>query len=120
MEQFLLAYDSDLAPVVGQQITLTSANSAAAGPRIDLLIARAAAPFISKSLNGTVTECDLVAQVGAARVGVVHGDATSLAGWGFAAARLDEPQHRRCIARGGGTGPIRLCLMWRARASSLT
>jgi hypothetical protein len=63
VEQFLLAFDTDLAPIVGQQITLTSANSATAGPRIDLLIARAGTPFISKSLNGMVTECDLVAQV---------------------------------------------------------
>lgn len=63
VEQFLLAFDSDLAPVVGQQITLTSANGSAVGPRIDLLMQRAAAPFVSKSLNGVVTECDLVAQV---------------------------------------------------------
>jgi YVTN family beta-propeller protein len=63
MERFTLAFDSDLAPIVGQQVTLTSDNGAAAGPRIDLLIARAAAPFPSKSLNGVVTECDLVAQV---------------------------------------------------------
>jgi hypothetical protein len=62
VEQFLLAFDSDLAPIVGQQITLTSSNAAAVGPRIDLLMARAAAPFNSKALNGTVTECDLVAQ----------------------------------------------------------
>ena len=39
----------------------------------------------------------LVAQVGAARVGIVHGDAGSLAGWGFAADRLDDPGHRRWI-----------------------
>ena len=63
VEQFLLAFDSDLAPIVGQQITLTSSNSAAVGPRIDLLIARAGAAFVSKALNGAVTECDLVAQV---------------------------------------------------------
>lgn len=63
VEQFLLAFDSDLAPIVGQQITLTSANASAVGPRIDLLMQRAAAPFVSKSLNGSVTECDLVAQV---------------------------------------------------------
>jgi hypothetical protein len=63
VEQFLLAFDSDLAPIVGQQITLTGANGTAVGPRIDLLIARAGAPFTSKALNGTVTECDLVAQV---------------------------------------------------------
>jgi DNA-binding beta-propeller fold protein YncE len=63
VEQYLLAFDSDLAPIVGQQVTLTSTNSAAAGPRIDLLIQRAGAPFVSKSLNGAVTECDLVVEV---------------------------------------------------------
>jgi DNA-binding beta-propeller fold protein YncE len=49
VEQFLLAFDSDLAPIVGQQITLTSTNAAVAGPRINLLIGRTA-----------VNECDLV------------------------------------------------------------
>ncbi|MBM0106424.1 hypothetical protein JM946_16955 [Steroidobacter sp. S1-65] len=62
-EQFMLAFDSDLAPIVGQQITLTKTNAAAVGPRIDLLQARAAAPFTSKILDGTVTECDLVAKL---------------------------------------------------------
>jgi sugar lactone lactonase YvrE len=63
VEQFILAFDTDLAPIVGQQITLTSDNRTIVAPRIDLLMQRAAAPFVSKSLNGTVTECDLVAQV---------------------------------------------------------
>ncbi len=62
VEQFLLAFDSDLAPIVGQQITLTATNAAVAGPRIDLLLRRAAAPFVSKSLSGAGTECDVVAQ----------------------------------------------------------
>ena len=39
----------------------------------------------------------LVAQVGEARVGIVHGDAASLAGWGFAHDRLDDPSHARWI-----------------------
>ena len=39
----------------------------------------------------------LVARVGEARVGIVHGDAASLAGWGFAQERLDDPAHRRWI-----------------------
>ncbi len=39
----------------------------------------------------------LVARVGEARVGIVHGDAASLAGWGFAHDRLDDPGHRRWI-----------------------
>src|SRR5690606_19528949 len=50
VEAFVLAFDSNMAPIVGQQVTLTSANLAAAGPRIDLLKARANAG-----------ECDLVA-----------------------------------------------------------
>ena len=43
LEQFVLAFDSNLAPIVGQQITLTSTNAATVGGRINLLIARAAA-----------------------------------------------------------------------------
>jgi hypothetical protein len=39
----------------------------------------------------------LVARVGDARVGIVHGDAGSLAGWGFAHDQLDKPAHRRWI-----------------------
>jgi hypothetical protein len=39
----------------------------------------------------------LVAQVGDARIGIVHGDAASLAGWGFARDRLDDPTHLRWI-----------------------
>jgi len=63
VEQYLLAFDSDLAPIVGQQVTLTSANAQSVGPRIDLLIARASAPFVSRALGGTTMECDLVAHV---------------------------------------------------------
>ncbi|HEX3475166.1 MAG TPA: hypothetical protein VHT91_09020, partial [Kofleriaceae bacterium] len=62
VEQFLLAFDTDLAPVVGQQVTLDASNAAAVGPRIDLLIARARAPFASKALGPGATECDLVAR----------------------------------------------------------
>jgi hypothetical protein len=50
VEAFMLAADSNLAPIVGQQVTLTRKNFAAAWPRIDLLIARAA-----------LGECELVA-----------------------------------------------------------
>jgi hypothetical protein len=39
----------------------------------------------------------LTARVGDARIGIVHGDAASLAGWGFAQDRLDDPAHRRWI-----------------------
>jgi DNA-binding beta-propeller fold protein YncE len=49
VEAFILAFDSNMYPIVGQQITLTGSNGAVAGPRIDLLMARADAG-----------ECDLV------------------------------------------------------------
>jgi DNA-binding beta-propeller fold protein YncE len=62
VEQFLLAFDSDLAPIVGQQVTLDAQDANAAGPRIDLLIARAMTPFASQVLGAGATECDLVAR----------------------------------------------------------
>ncbi|HEV7733904.1 MAG TPA: hypothetical protein VGR62_17170 [Candidatus Binatia bacterium] len=49
VEQFMLAFENNIAPVVGQQITLTSTNGATVGGRIDVLIARANVP-----------ECDLI------------------------------------------------------------
>lgn len=63
VEQFVLAFDSDLAPIVGQQMTLSRANATMAGPRIDLMIQRAKTPFVSKELGGQVTECDLIANL---------------------------------------------------------
>jgi DNA-binding beta-propeller fold protein YncE len=61
--EYMHAVDSDLAPIVGQQVTLDNTNAAVAGARVDLLIARAKAAFVSKELGGAVTECDLVASV---------------------------------------------------------
>lgn len=63
LEQYTLAFDTDLAPIVGQQVTLTNTNGSAVNPRIDLLLARARASFNSKVLGGAVTECDVVAKV---------------------------------------------------------
>ncbi|WP_198414824.1 YncE family protein [Piscinibacter terrae] len=60
---FMMAFDSDLAPIVGQQITLTATNASAVSGRIDLLLQRAKTPFVSKELGGVVTECSLVARV---------------------------------------------------------
>ena len=67
-------FPSDLAPIVGQQVTLTSTNGGVANPRIDLLIARADASFQSFMLGGTVTECDLIVKgnVGAHPAGWVR------------------------------------------------
>jgi DNA-binding beta-propeller fold protein YncE len=63
VEQFILAFDTDIAPIVGQQVTLTRASGAEVQERIDLLQERAGAAFTSKLFGGTVTECDLVAKV---------------------------------------------------------
>lgn len=63
LEDFMFAFDNDLAPIVGQQITLTASNAAVVNPRINLLIQRANAPFVSKEFGGLVKECDLVAAV---------------------------------------------------------
>jgi DNA-binding beta-propeller fold protein YncE len=61
--EFVLAFDAELAPVVGQQMTLTAASGADANNRIGLLEMRAAAG-----------ECDLIAKAdtGTARKGYLY------------------------------------------------
>ncbi|MGI9308276.1 MAG: hypothetical protein ACR2P6_03370, partial [Gammaproteobacteria bacterium] len=54
VEQFQLAFDANLKPIVGQQITLSATSGAATGTRIDLLIARAAAGDAQLVVKGTV------------------------------------------------------------------
>jgi 6-phosphogluconolactonase (cycloisomerase 2 family) len=54
MERFMLAFDSNLAPIVGQQTTLTSTNAGTVGGRIDLIIARAAASECDVVVKGTL------------------------------------------------------------------
>jgi DNA-binding beta-propeller fold protein YncE len=49
--EFLFAFDNNVRPIVGQQITLTAGNAAVVGPRIDLLRARAG-----------VGDCELIAK----------------------------------------------------------
>ena len=61
ISKFMLAFPSELAPIVGQQVTMTPANRPAADPRIDLLIARAQAMNPS-SASPQQHECDLVVQ----------------------------------------------------------
>jgi YVTN family beta-propeller protein len=60
VEAAMLAFDSDLAPIVGQQVTLDDSNFADVSARIDLLEQRAGAAFVSAVLGGATTECDLV------------------------------------------------------------
>ncbi|MEM7434068.1 MAG: hypothetical protein AAF436_02880 [Myxococcota bacterium] len=62
VEELMLAFDSDLAPVVGQQVTLDDTNLADVSPRLTLLEQRAGAVFVSAVLGGLTTDCDLVAK----------------------------------------------------------
>jgi len=84
LERFLLAFDSNLAPAVGQQLTLASADPAATA-RLDLLIARAAAG-----------DCDLVAK------GTIAGEARGFlreVDGLFASDRAAEPPRTRDALR---------------------
>ncbi len=64
LQAFIHAFDTNLAPVVGQQVTRTSTNAGVANPRIDLLIARAAASWAMVNTTGGVVsgarECELI------------------------------------------------------------
>jgi YVTN family beta-propeller protein len=90
VESFLFAFDSNLDPLVGQQITRTSTNGAQVGARIDLLVARAA--------EGA---CELVAK------GVVNGEARGwlLQGSAFQSDRADEPALSDATLRQLATSP---------------
>ena len=67
LRAFLYGFPTESAPVLGQSITLTTTNKAAAAARVDLLIVRAIVTL-------PVPECDLVAS------GSINGTAT---GWSF-------------------------------------
>jgi hypothetical protein len=55
----------------------------------ELRAAASTVPGAAAGLAGLAMHC--VARVGDLTVGIVHGDATSLAGWGFAHDALDQP-----------------------------
>ncbi len=59
MEAFMMAFDTGLAPVVGQQVTLTSDNFSDVVDRIQLLLARARTPYATL-VHPHGNECDLV------------------------------------------------------------
>ena len=103
MAQFVMVFDSDLAPVVGQQITLSSTSGGSVGVRIDLLIARAEASFTSQILGGVVKECELVASVvesGQER-GYLYDPASDLFDPDDGGAGIDDPTLRAKVATPG-------------------
>lgn len=67
LEAFVMAFETNLAPIVGQQVTLTNQSGFDVRDRVDLLIERAGTPFVIPH-EGTATECDLVV------TGVVDGE----------------------------------------------
>jgi hypothetical protein len=62
LEAFVLASPTDIAPIVGQQVTISPANYNVTDvrDRIDLIDARAGATFESAILGGVATECDVI------------------------------------------------------------
>ena len=67
--RFVMAADSNMAPVVGQQVTLSPLSGAAARTRLDLLESRAA-------VSGPLPECDLLVRgvVDGVRVSMLYRD----------------------------------------------
>ena len=68
VEAFMIVFDTDLAPITGQQVTLDATllagtDAADVNARVDLMVQRAGTPFTSQILGGVSTECDLVAHV---------------------------------------------------------
>ncbi|MBW2498366.1 MAG: hypothetical protein JRF61_13925 [Deltaproteobacteria bacterium] len=68
LEAFIHVFPADLAPVVGQQVTLTQGLLAGSdagnlNARATLLDTRAGSSFDSQILGGSVSECDLVVQL---------------------------------------------------------
>jgi hypothetical protein len=59
---FIYAFPSNLAPVVGQQVTLRADSGSDTQARLTLLMQRAGAAFVMPG-NQTRTECELVAKV---------------------------------------------------------
>jgi YVTN family beta-propeller protein len=107
VEDFVFAFDNDLAPIVGQQTTLTATNGATVDARLDLLIQRASTAFTLKDMPGA-RECDLIVK------GNVQGEARgwvfSVAPVGFSADRAADPllsdAALRALAGAPGNGPL--------------
>jgi mono/diheme cytochrome c family protein len=60
LEAFIMEFDSDLAPIVGQQVTLTDRSGSDAEARVELLMTRADTDYYVTQDGIPVKECDLV------------------------------------------------------------
>ncbi|MET0401004.1 MAG: hypothetical protein ABW123_01320 [Cystobacter sp.] len=92
MGEFMLAFDSNLAPIVGQQVTLTPQNLGVVFPRLFLLKSRA-----------ETGECDLIAKgrIGSADVGFVYLRNGRFRGDRRSHAHLTEEDVRQGVRSGG-------------------
>jgi DNA-binding beta-propeller fold protein YncE len=54
LERFIMVFDSNMNPIVGQQVTLDATNAAVVGPRLDLMIARDDALECEVVVKGTI------------------------------------------------------------------
>jgi MYXO-CTERM domain-containing protein len=110
---FVMAFDSNLPPIVGQQVTVDSTLNAAAIARAQLMGARALTPMVITGGSST-TECDLIAhglRGGQMRGwllqndGLFHSDRASEAPLSAAemqALAMDGPLTFTCVAPGSG------------------
>jgi hypothetical protein len=62
LEAFIMEFDSDLAPIVGQQTTVTANTGSQMLARVDLLKTRADTTYFTNATFGAVKECDLIAK----------------------------------------------------------
>lgn len=62
LESFMMEFDSDLAPIVGQQVTVAAGSGADTLARVDLLVQRADTTYYTAAGIGAVKECDLIAK----------------------------------------------------------
>ncbi|MEM9729565.1 MAG: hypothetical protein AAF997_13330 [Myxococcota bacterium] len=74
LERFIMEFDTNMAPAVGQQTTVTAGSGASTIARVDFLIARAESTYFTNGALGAVPECDLIAK------GVVGG---TQRGWSY-------------------------------------
>ncbi|MGQ9427461.1 YncE family protein [Gilvimarinus sp. F26214L] len=117
MQEFMLAFDSDLAPIVGQQVTVESTSSPGYS-RARLLLDRAGSRFESAVLGGRVTEADVVVKglINGAERGFVYtgrgflGIRTFVSDkneviWGLSTllGRIDGPATFTAVPPGSGT-----------------
>ena len=93
IEQYLLAFETRLAPIVGQQVTIDADNSAARAARVDLMVARAAAGDCDLTVKGV--------QRGQAR-GWLRGDDGSFAAIAPPRRRSPTPSSRQQAMAPGG------------------